>query len=58
MRQAGTHGSRRIMGGHRRRRGGSTCRGRASPDKLEIEVAGCAFLEQLVSQASVTFARQ
>jgi hypothetical protein len=37
---------------------GSTCRGRASPDKLEIEVAGCAFLEQLVSQASVTFARQ
>ena len=37
---------------------GSTCRGRASPDKLEIEVAGCAFLEQLVSLASVTFARQ
>lgn len=36
----------------------STCRGRASPDKLEIEVAGCAFLEKLVSLASVTFARQ
>ncbi len=36
----------------------STCRGRASPDKLELEVAGCDFLAKLVSLPNVTFARQ
>jgi hypothetical protein len=36
----------------------STCRGRATPDKIELEVAGCAFLAGLVSLSNVAFARQ
>jgi hypothetical protein len=36
----------------------STCRGRASADRLELEVAGCAFLASLVSLPNVAFARQ
>lgn len=36
----------------------SACRGQATPEKIEIEVAGCAFLTRLVSQPKVAFARQ
>ena len=38
--------------------GSSACRGAASPEKLELEVAGCGFLARLVAQPKVAFARQ
>lgn len=38
--------------------GSGACRGSASPEAIELEVAGCGFLGRLVSLPKVKFTRQ